>query len=314
MALASSGQISMSQINTELGRSSSSQISLDSAENGSYATINSNSSSKPSSSNPASMSEWYSYNHSAGGIVTDNLVFHMDAGNTSSLSSYSNGASINNVTWSDLQNSYNATIKGSTYTTTYGGGINFGTTGNTSNYILFDHTAISTGGVGSPPWSVEIWSIADANNGSLSTLWGAGGASNKMLMYFAEGEGRWHYNDVGDTRLSHSSVSGNSSYKGTGSVTQWVMVAPSSTSTQSVLLYKNGASESHTAQHSRNTNITGVSSGMLMIGQEQDSNGGGFASNQCWLGRIYIVRVYGDALSTTEIASNWNTNKSRFGH
>ncbi len=65
MALQSSGAISMSQINTELGRSSTAQISLDTAENGGYAAINTCGSPRPSSSNPASMSEWYSYNHSA---------------------------------------------------------------------------------------------------------------------------------------------------------------------------------------------------------------------------------------------------------
>lgn len=65
MALQSSGEIKMSQINTELGRSSSATISLDDAENGTYATINTASSSYPNASNPAKMSEWYSYDHSA---------------------------------------------------------------------------------------------------------------------------------------------------------------------------------------------------------------------------------------------------------
>ena len=65
MTLPSSGQISMSQINTELGRTSTAEISLDTAENGGYATINTCSPSYPSSGNPASMSEWYSYNHAA---------------------------------------------------------------------------------------------------------------------------------------------------------------------------------------------------------------------------------------------------------
>jgi len=59
----------MSQINTELGRGSTSQISLDTAENGGYARINQNSRSRPSATNPAYMSEWYGYNHRASGVT-----------------------------------------------------------------------------------------------------------------------------------------------------------------------------------------------------------------------------------------------------
>lgn len=70
MTLQSSGTIRMSQINTELGRSSTATISLDAAENGSYGAINTNSTSRPSSNNPAAMSEWYSYNHSAAPAIT----------------------------------------------------------------------------------------------------------------------------------------------------------------------------------------------------------------------------------------------------
>ena len=66
MTMPSSGTIRMSQINTELGRSSTATISLDTAENGGYVAINTLSSSRPSASNPAAMSEWYSYNHNAG--------------------------------------------------------------------------------------------------------------------------------------------------------------------------------------------------------------------------------------------------------
>jgi hypothetical protein len=66
MTLPSAGnQIAMSQINTELGRSSNATISLDTAENGGYVAINTNSPSYPSAGNPAAMSEWWSYNHNA---------------------------------------------------------------------------------------------------------------------------------------------------------------------------------------------------------------------------------------------------------
>lgn len=66
MTLPASGQISIGDINTELGRASNTaNTSLNDAEDGVYATINTASSSRPSSTNPASMSEWYSYNHNA---------------------------------------------------------------------------------------------------------------------------------------------------------------------------------------------------------------------------------------------------------
>lgn len=57
--------ISLGDINVELGRSRTSTISIDTAENGGYGAINTNSTSRPSSTNPASVSEWYSYNHTA---------------------------------------------------------------------------------------------------------------------------------------------------------------------------------------------------------------------------------------------------------
>lgn len=70
MTLPASGQIAFSQINTELGRSANAQISIESAENGDYATINPAAcipynSGCPDSANPATISEWYGYYHDA---------------------------------------------------------------------------------------------------------------------------------------------------------------------------------------------------------------------------------------------------------
>jgi hypothetical protein len=77
MALASSGTISVSQINTELGRTStSSNTSLTSLNTGAHVSLNSNSTSKPNSSTPHQMSEWYSYNHSASGTSYTSIVFY----------------------------------------------------------------------------------------------------------------------------------------------------------------------------------------------------------------------------------------------
>jgi hypothetical protein len=85
MALSTAGALSMGDINVELGRSRTTSISLDAAENGSYATINQNSNSKPSSSNPATISEWRGYNHTAvssgggssgGGTVNTGVIWN----------------------------------------------------------------------------------------------------------------------------------------------------------------------------------------------------------------------------------------------
>jgi hypothetical protein len=61
--------ISMSQINTELGRLPTATISLNTAEDGGYVPINPCSTYKPSASNPASMDEWHGYNHSLSCVI-----------------------------------------------------------------------------------------------------------------------------------------------------------------------------------------------------------------------------------------------------
>ena len=82
MALPSSGQIAMSDINVELGRSSTAEISLDTAENGGYIALNSGCSTPPSSGNPASMSEWYGYDQCCGPFYSSVFYWYVDTSGT----------------------------------------------------------------------------------------------------------------------------------------------------------------------------------------------------------------------------------------
>lgn len=68
-ALPSTGPISLNDIRTQLGVSTKTNFSIDSAENGDvsngYPAINDCSPSKPSDADGASFSEWYNYDHNA---------------------------------------------------------------------------------------------------------------------------------------------------------------------------------------------------------------------------------------------------------
>lgn len=63
MALPSSGTISASMINTELGRSSTAEFSLNTARQGGYGALNPYSPALPPSTGQVSFASWYSYCH-----------------------------------------------------------------------------------------------------------------------------------------------------------------------------------------------------------------------------------------------------------
>ena len=66
MVLPSTGNtISFNQIRIELGISSQAPFSIETAENGGYVALNKCAVPQPSPTNPASISEWWSYDNSA---------------------------------------------------------------------------------------------------------------------------------------------------------------------------------------------------------------------------------------------------------
>lgn len=67
----STGQVSLNDIRTELGFPNNTNFNLNSAEDGGYVVLNRCSPQKPSSSNPASFSEWHGYDHNAACNATE---------------------------------------------------------------------------------------------------------------------------------------------------------------------------------------------------------------------------------------------------
>ena len=86
MAIPRSGTISARMINIELGRIGSASLSSNNASAGGYGKINPNSRLRPDKFNPDEYSEWYGYNHTAGGgggggnTGNENFGFDPDAG------------------------------------------------------------------------------------------------------------------------------------------------------------------------------------------------------------------------------------------
>ena len=142
MALPSTGTIAMSQINSELGRSASSTISLGSAEDGGYAAINSCSPSRPSSSDPAAMSEWRGYNHSFACCNAPSISVTSSTSSSVTISiSYSNCTTMHFESSSNDGSTWNTNSTGCASSYTYSG-----LASSTTYYFRVRITCTSTGG------------------------------------------------------------------------------------------------------------------------------------------------------------------------
>lgn len=130
-------------INLELGRSSTATMSIDTAENGGYAAINTCSPSYPSSVNPAAYSEWRNYNHSFACCNTP-AITSVSGATSSSLDVYWVGLS--NCNASHIEYSTNQ----STWTSSVGGCVSprtiSGLASSTTYYFRVRISCTSTGG------------------------------------------------------------------------------------------------------------------------------------------------------------------------
>lgn len=101
MALTSSGQIKMSEIAVEFGLDAAEpDQSLTGFSEGSFGTINTNSSSYPNGETPHSMSEFYSYDHDATPAYSNTHYYTNDGVNDYIKGTWSGQTSLHNNDWS----------------------------------------------------------------------------------------------------------------------------------------------------------------------------------------------------------------------
>lgn len=134
--------VAASAINTELGRASSSLLSIDTAESGGYSTIKTCGGSFPNTTQPAAYSEWRNYNHSFACCVAPVIT----AG-TAGTNSLSVNVTLSNCTTMYTEYSFNG---GGTWTTSTGScastSLISGLTSSTTYLIRVRITCTSTGG------------------------------------------------------------------------------------------------------------------------------------------------------------------------
>lgn len=227
-------------------------------------------------------------------IVIDGLV---NAWDLASNRSYTSGTTIY-----DLVGNNNLTVNGAP---TYSDGQNsngYGymtmTDNQTTKYLQISSFPFPTTAV-----SIEIWcrTTSESQNQALIS-YAVSGDSNENLMFYA---------GASSQKMNLFGPSGSTSTGDALIQNAWTQVVYTRLSSNgSINLYYNGYSV-HSSALASGTNFT--SGGTLNFGQEQDSEGGGFDSNQCWVGDYSLIRIYNKVLTSSEVLQNFNANRTRFG-
>jgi hypothetical protein len=195
MTLPISGQISFSNINTELDRSPTDQISLVDAETGIYVPINQNSPNRPDGNAPYAISEFYGYNNEAlpGFPVTDGLLLALDAGDSNSYPGSGN-------LWTNLFPGNNGTL-------TNGPTFNGGNQGS----IVFDGIddyvncgIISNAPNGTADRTIQVW-VMDTSVNDYSVLASYSGYGDDFT-FNPPGDGRLFMLAIGGSQFNNRSL------------------------------------------------------------------------------------------------------------
>jgi len=218
-------------------------------------------------------------------IVTDGLVFYVDAGNSSSYSG-------SGTTWSDLVGSNDGTLtNGPTYSSTNGGAVVFDAV---DDYVVFPHdSALNVDSI-----TVEIicsfdsffngYGVAKRTSHNIDNAFFLGLGSNTLL--------RWQHSTNGTQAL-------NLDYTHSMNTTDTYHIVGTYAAAGGKKLYVDAQ------EVASNTNSGNLyqSSDDLYIGTDGRLTPGFNAMDN-----FFVLRIYNRALSSTEVLQNYNALKNRF--
>lgn len=215
-------------------------------------------------------------------IVTDGLVFYVDAGNDNSYPG-------SGTTWSDLVGGNDGTLtNGPTYDSGNGGGIVFDGTN--------DYIALSEGGLSFPNDSADftLSVFIKANQGDISS------------------QGVFQQSDGGGTGRTWIGVSADTdrfySYLGASRLELTSITVSDNTIYNVILKYESGVLHigyNGTWHQSSTRSIDENCTGDFILGS-------GKSGSLPMEGNIYTVSIYDKALSSAEVLQNYNALKNRF--
>ena len=217
-------------------------------------------------------------------LVTDGLVFYVDAGNSSSYPG-------SGTTWTDLIGSNDGTLtNGPTYSSANAGSIAFDGSNDWSS-----HSSVSSAW----PVTMSCWAKFDSFNNNTLMAQSDVSASNQFF-----GFGQKLNNSQNLLRIYNYTVSFNEALGSTVvSTGQWYNITAVFESNTSKKLYLNGALEATlTVSHTYPTGIDTMS-----ISSFQRTSPGGYHD-----GDIACAMVHNKALSADEVLQNYNALKNRF--
>ena len=214
-------------------------------------------------------------------IVTEGLVFYVDAGDTSSYSG-------SGTTWSDLSgNGVNGTlVNGPTYSSDDGGKIVFD---NSNDYVNFSSPSVA---FGDGDFAMEIWvKFTSAPDQFDQIMQGRNPDATGVFWGYRHG--------------NLDFVNNNDSYpllrKTWPTQNEWTHLVLTRDASKTVSLYRNGILDDGTIYNA------------MSFGQTEISIGSSFGYNvgrEVGLARLYVNK----GLSADEVVLNYNDAKSRFGH
>ena len=226
-----------------------------------------------------------------GNFAIDNLKLYF---NPDSLLSYpGTGTTVTDLTG----NSLNGTLSNVTYSDTY-----FSFNGSSSQIAITDNALLEPG---SGNWTIEVWFNLSSYSSQSQTIIGKfdpGGGSGDISYAIRIG------NNTGNVRCDFSDGStavSTSSY--TLSLNVWYqLVYVFNNVSNNIITYVNGSSTNTTVNNSVNSILNTTAN--LYLGSY---NNGEYP--QYFNGKMGIVRLYGSALSASDISKNFEANRDIYG-